>query len=181
MKSKTTCLLLATAALLASCNQEDVATNAAAAPTANSHSPALAKVLESSPTGDAEPIHLIRATAKPGDEITVAGKIMGNANPFVDGRAAFILGDPAVLTACNDIPGDSCDTPWDNCCDSKEDKKRGIATIQVVGADGRVLKEPVEGVGGIAKLAEVTVSGTVAEGSSADLLIINAQAIRSEK
>ena len=138
-------------------------------------------VMKTSPSGEAKPIHLIRATAKPGDEITVNGKIMGNANPFVEGRSIFILGDKEVLTACNEIPGDECDTPWDNCCDSKEDKKRGTATIQVVDAEGRVLKEPVEGIGGLAKLADVTVSGTVAEGSSTNLLIINAQAISTGK
>jgi hypothetical protein len=86
-----------------------------------------------------------------------------------------------VLTACSDTPGDECETPWDNCCDSPEDKKRGTATIQIVDADGRVLKEPVEGVGGLANLATITVTGTVADGSSADLLIINAKAIRTGK
>jgi hypothetical protein len=100
-----------------------------------------------------------------------------SAAAFVDGRAAFILGDPDVLTACNEVPGDECETPWDVCCESPEDKKRATATIQIVGADGRVLKEPLEGVGGLKNLAKVTVSGKVAEGSSADLLIINATAI----
>jgi hypothetical protein len=138
-------------------------------------------VLTAPPSGESKSIHLIRATAKPGDEITVSGKIMGNAKPFVDGRAAFILGDPEVLTPCNLDPSDKCTTPWDACCDSPEDKKRGIATIQVVGADGRVLKEPVEGVGGLVNLTTVTVTGKVAEGSSTDVLIINAQAIRSGK
>jgi len=181
MKMKTTCLMLATVALLASCNQEEATTNSPAAPSAIAPGTALSKVLQTSPTGEATPIHLIRATAQPGDEITVSGKIMGNAKPFVEGHSAFILGDPEVLTPCNEIPGDDCETPWDNCCDSKEDKKRGIATIQVLGADGRVLKEPVEGVGGLDKLADVTVTGIVAQGSSADLLIINAHAIRSGK
>ena len=106
---------------------------------------------------------------------------MGNEKPFVDGRSAFILGDPEVLTPCNEDPADKCKTPWDACCDSPEDKKRGIATIQIVGADGRVLKEPVEGVGGLENLATVTVTGKVADGSSADALIINAQAVRSSK
>ena len=106
---------------------------------------------------------------------------MGNEKPFVAGRSAFILGDPEVLTACNENPADKCTTPWDACCDSPEDKKRGIATIQIVDADGRVLKESVEGVGGLANLATVTVTGKVAEGSSVDALIINARAIRSGK
>lgn len=175
---KTTCLLIATVALLTSCKEKQ--TQATAAP-AKEASAALTAVLATPPTGEPQSIHLVRSSAKPGDEITLSGRIMGNANPFVEGRAAFILGDPKVLTACNDTPGDKCETPWDACCDSPEDKKRGIATIQIVDAEGRVLKESVEGVGGLEKLATVTVTGKVAEGSSADLLIVNARAIRSGK
>lgn len=176
MKTKTTCLILATAALLASCGKKE-----ATAPTVSAPSTSLSAVLTASPTGEPKSIHLIRTTAKPGDEITISGKIMGNEKPFVEGRAAFILGDPEVLTPCNANPDDKCTTPWDACCDSPEDKKRGIATIQIVGADGRVLKEPVEGVGGLANLATVTVSGKVAEGSTTDVMVINAHAIRSGK
>ena len=177
MKTKTAYLALATVVLLASCEKKQTATP----PAASGPSAAFSSVLNAAPTGEPQPIHLIRATAKPGDIITVSGKIMGNDKPFVDGRAAFILGDPQVLTPCNENPADKCTTPWDNCCDSPEDKKRGIATIQIVGADGRVLKEPAAGVTGLANLATVTVTGKVAPGSSADVLIINAQAIRSRK
>ena len=176
MKMKTTCLALATAALLASCEKKETT---ATTPTTSAPSTALSAVLSALPTGAPMPIHLIRASAKPGDVITVSGKIMGNEKPFVEGRSAFILGDPEVLTPCNEDPADKCTTPWDVCCDSPEDKKRGIATIQIVGADGRVLKESVEGVGGLVNLATVTVTGKVADGSSADALIINAQAVRS--
>jgi hypothetical protein len=175
---KTACLALATAALLASCDKKETSVTT---PPTSAPSATLSAVLATSPTGEPKSIHLIRATAKPGDQITVSGKIMGNEKPFVDGRSAFILGDPEVLTACNEDPADKCTIPWDACCDSPEDKKRGIATIQILGADGRVLKESIEGVGGLQKLAAVTVTGKVAEGSSADLLIINAQAIRSGK
>lgn len=178
---KTTCILIATFTLLASCNKQEASTTTDTPASARSISPALSKVLDASPTGEANAIHVIRSTAKSGDKITVSGKIMGNAEPFVEGRSVFILGDPEVLTPCNEKPDDACETPWDVCCDSKEDIKRGIATIQVVDADGRVLKESVEGVGGIAKLAEVTVSGIVAEGSTAEALIINADAIHTGK
>jgi hypothetical protein len=177
MKTRTLCLILS-AAFFASCEKKETA---ATTPAVVAPSAALSAVLATPPTGEAKPIHLIRTTAKPGDEITVSGKIMGNEKPFVDGRSAFILGDTEVLTACNEDPADKCSTPWDVCCDSPEDKKRGIATIQVVGADGRVLKESLEGVGGLAKLAAVTVSGKVAEGSSPDLLIVTATAIRAGK
>jgi hypothetical protein len=175
MKTKTTCLLIASAILLTSCGKKAPQTAAEVSPSAPS--PALAAVLAASATGEATSIAAIRSTAKPGDTITISGKIMGSAKPFVDGRAAFILGDPAVLTPCNENPDDQCTTPWDNCCDSKEDKKRGTATIQIIDAEGRVLKESIQGVGGLQNLADVTVTGKVAEGSSADLLIVNASAV----
>lgn len=181
MKMKTACLTIVSALFLVSCGKKEASVTATTENTSKAQSPALSAVLAALPAGEPAAIHLIRTTAKPGDEITVSGKIMGNANPFVEGRAAFILGDPEVLTACNEKPGDECETPWDTCCDSPEDKKRGTATIQIVDAEGRVLKEQIEGVAGIEKLAHVTVTGIVAEGSSPDLLIITAKAIRSGK
>jgi hypothetical protein len=175
MKTKSTCLLFVSAVLLVSCDKKSAPS--AAEVSASKPSPELTAVLAAPPTAEAKSIVVIRSTAKPGDEITVSGRIMGAKKPFVDGRAAFILGDPEVLTACNEVPGDECETPWDACCDSPEDKKRATATIQIVDADGRVLKEPIEGVGGLKNLANVTVTGKVAEGSSTDLLIVNASAI----
>ena len=175
MKTKTTCLLIASAFLFVSCGKKSAPTTVEVS--ADKPSPALAAVLSAPPAAEVKTIVAVRSTAKPGDEITVSGLIMGSKKPFVDGRAAFILGDPEVLTPCNKVPGDECETPWDNCCDSKEDKKRGTATIQIVDADGRVLKEPIEGVSGLKNLANVTVTGKVAEGSSADLLSVNASAI----
>lgn len=167
--------LLFAAALFAAC--EKSATVESAAPTAGP-SPALMSVLDASPEGEASPIHLVRQTVQPGDKVTVIGQIMGRMEPFVEGRAAFVLGDSEVLTPCNEKPDDPCETPWDTCCDSPEDKQRGTATVQIVGDDGRVLKEDIEGVGGIGKLVKLTVSGKVAEGSTPESLLINATAIR---
>ncbi len=173
MKTK---LILAVACLLASCQEKSTTT---AAPKASpAPSAELSNVLATAPTGEAKAIHVARTTAKPGDEITLTGRIMGSKKPFVEGRAAFIVGDPEVLTACNEMPGDNCETPWDACCDSAEDKKVGIATIQIAGSDGKVLNEGVEGVGGLENLATVVVSGKVAPGSTADALIVNATALQ---
>ncbi len=175
---KTTWLLLAAAGLLASCKEK---TPASADAPATGPSETLTRVLATAPAGSPQAIHTARVSVQPGEEITISGRIMGSSRPFVDGRAAFILGDPEILTPCNENPGDDCDSPWDTCCDTPEDKKRATATIQIVDADGRVLKEAVEGVGGLEKLAHVTVTGKVAESSSADVLLINAQAIRTGK
>ncbi len=168
--------LIAATCLLASCNKETPASHAAPAVA----SEALLAVLSAEPKGEAQSIHVVRETARPGDEVTLKGRIMGNARPFVDGRAAFILGDPEIISACSDIPGDNCSTPWDTCCNTPEEKKTGTATIRITGENGQVLREGLEGVGGLENLATLTVTGNIAEGSSTDLLIVNATAIQLE-
>lgn len=177
MKNKHTSILFASV-LFTACGEKTTTTETTA-PVETSA--ALTAVIDASVEGEPQAIHSARESVKPGDTITLSGRVMGNLHPFVEGRAAFILGDPAVLTACSDRPDDECETPWDNCCDTKEDKMRGTATIQIVGDDGRVLKEPIEGVGGIGKLSTLTVTGTVAEGSSAESLVVNATAIDVRK
>ena len=173
-------ILAAAAALLASCKEKEAA-KAESAPATSSAAPTaeLSKILAAAPSGEATAIHVVRTSVKPGDEITISGKIMGTESPFVSGRAAFVLGDTETLTPCNEQPGDECKTPWDVCCETSEEIKAGTATIQIVGADGRVLKENLEGTGGLAKLAKVTVTGKVAEGSTADALVVNATAIKA--
>lgn len=126
---------------------------------------------------DAAEIHIARETAEPDAEITLKGLVMGRTKPFVDGRAAFVLGDRTLLTPCNEKEDDECSTPWDVCCDSAEDKRKGTATIQIVGEDGRVISQPLRSVHGLVELSSVTVKGRVAEGSTADALIVNATAI----
>ena len=174
-----TIVALAALLVLASCeSKKEAVANATAAQPPSAE---LSKILGTAPSGTPQAIHKVRGTAKPGETITLSGKIMGSVSPFVAGRAAFILGDPEILTPCNEMPGDNCETPWDACCDTPEEKKQGIATIQVVDAQGRALKEPLEGVGGLEKLAKVTITGTVAKESSADVLLVNATAIQAGK
>lgn len=179
MTMKPTHLLLTSVCLLASCQEKQQASSGDSGMPAAQESSALHAVLATLPKGDSQAIHTVKESAKPGDEVTIKGRIMGNSKPFVEGRSAFILGDPSIIHACSDNPGDECDTPWDSCCNTPEEKKKAIATVQIVNEEGRVLKEPVEGVGGLSKLATVTVTGKVAEGSSAGVLIVNATAIRA--
>lgn len=169
--------LLAPILLLASCGGDDPEESAAAPAAPAESSAELLSIFEAGAGSSPQSISQLRASVQPGDEVTVSGRVMGNVQPFVEGRAVFLLGDPSVLTSCDERPDDPCETPWDNCCNTPEDKKRGIATIQVVGSDGRVLGEGIEGVRGLGTLDTVTVDGVVAEGSGPDLLVINADAI----
>lgn len=177
-------LILAAAAFTTvSCKEQPQASTTPAEKSAAPKAPSAAfqQVLATAPKEKSGEIHVVRTSAKPGDEITLTGRIMGNSKPFVEGRAAFIIADTGILTACSDKPGDNCDTPWDACCNTKEEKKIALATIQIVDAEGRVLKEEIEDQSGLKKLGNVTVTGKVAEGSSADSLVVNATAIRVEE
>lgn len=129
---------------------------------------------------DPKSITALRETAKPGDQVTLTGLVMGRKKPFVDGRAAFILGDPGKLTPCNKIPDDHCETPWDACCDDPDVKRAGTATIQLVDADQRVLKQEIKGAHGLKELSSVTLTGTVDKTSTPEALIINATVLHVE-
>ena len=141
-----------------------------------SNSDLSAVLLESAPP-DALTVTEARKNPKPGIEVTISGKVMGKMDPFVDGRALLTLGDPAKLTTCDLIPGDSCETPWDVCCDDPDLIKESIATVQVVDDQGRPLKAGLKGLGGMKELSSLVIKGTVAEGSNADNLLINATGI----
>jgi hypothetical protein len=134
---------------------------------------------------DAKDIKETKASAqkgdiKKGDTVTLQGRIGGRAEPFVKGRAIFILAD-GRLVACNEKPGDACKSPWDFCCETQESLKANTATIQVTGTDGKPLKIAAENAGGLKKLAKIVVVGTVSEVTKEGAFVINATKIFVEK
>jgi len=138
---------------------------------------ALTKIFLPTAPADAVAISLALTTAKPGETITISGEIMGSSNPFIDGRAMLVLGDPTKLTPCNRMPGDACETPWDTCCDDPDVVASSIATIQILDEDGSPLKIGLKGLQGIKELSFLTITGTVAEGSNEKNLLVNATGI----
>lgn len=170
------CLALAFLAL-ASCENKQTEARSTEAPPA----PSFETYFTDEAIAGARPISEARTSAKPGDEIVVNGLVMGREKVFVDGRASFLLGDRTKLTPCNAVPGDECATPWDACCDSKETKRGNIASIQILGEDGRVLSGGLKGVHGLKALSDVTVSGTVDRSSTAENLVVNAKSIHISK
>lgn len=130
-------------------------------------------VLGEAPAG-AKDVVAVKGEAKVGDTVVVRGRVGGSPSPLVEGRASFQLID-ASLKACGEgNPDDKCETPWDFCCEDPKAIAAHSASIQVVGADGRPMRSGLKGVGGLKPLSEVTVKGTVAQGSDSGALVINA-------
>ena len=168
-------LLFATCAALAivSCKQKAEPEVASTTP----NTTGIESVILKAEPANALSIAKIRQSVEPGQTITLAGKVIGNRAPFVEGRAMVVLGDPAKLTSCDLRPEDACATPWDVCCDEPGDIKNFTATIQVIDADGKLLKQGLKGVSGIQELSQLVVTGVIAEGSNADNLLVNATGI----
>ena len=179
MKTIITISAILAAFSLSSCKESETTLETSAEISAPD--PALEKYFTDEAIADGQQITAARTTAKPGDEITLSGLVMGRTKVFVDGRASFILGDRTTLTPCSAMEDDHCSTPWDACCDSKQALLKGIGSVQIVGEDGRVLSGEIRGMKGLKELSAVTITGTVASQSSPDSLVVNATKIHVSK
>ncbi len=127
------------------------------------------------PTG-ARPVSEVKADANASGDVIVHGRIGGRRDPFVKHAAMFLLADSG-LKPCNELHGDSCPTPWDYCCESREAIAAGTATVQVLGNDGKPLAIGVKGRQGLDPLAKVTVAGEIMPRGDTGVLVINAKQI----
>ena len=78
-----------------------------------------------------------RESAKDGDPIVIVGRIGGSDNPWIEGRAAFMLLDASKLMVA--IGEDSSDEElcMDDCCAAE---RAGCTTlVKVVDADGKLV------------------------------------------
>ena len=109
--------------------------------------------------------------AKVGDKVTLVGRIGGSEEPFVEGRAIFTIVDTRVKACGEGTAMDSCKTPWDYCCEPREDLTANMATVRVVGPDGQPLKAGLQDVRGLKLLARVAVVGIVAQAEDGNLVV----------
>lgn len=135
--------------------------------------------LKESPT-TASNVGELKKSAKEGDEIVLRGQIGGQAKDvFNSSRATFMVAD-MKLKACNKLPGDTCETPWDFCCVPVNEKAANIAFVQVVDAKGKLLKSTLKGANGLDHLSVVVVKGKVAKVDGTNM-IVNATGIYVEQ
>ncbi len=138
--------------------------------------PKIESVFLSSEPGGALSVIEARKRAEPGTALTVTGRIAGAMEPFSADYATFVLADESLMT-CERNPGDSCQTPWDACCVDPKDIAASRLTVQILGEDGRPIDRSLKSVHDLAELDTLVVTGTVADGSSEQNLILNADGI----
>ncbi len=125
-------------------------------------------VLASAPA-DASSVTEIKANAAEGDEVVLRARIGGRKQPIDAGSPVFVVMDLSI-PHCGEIPGDSCGTPWDYCCETPESIMANAATIRVPGEMGPAAA-------GFAPLDEVIVVGTVGPRPADNVLTVDAAGV----
>ena len=125
---------------------------------------------------DAQAVVAVKTEAEPDSEVVVQGRIGGRADPFVAGRAVFLLTDVRLPT-CAQREGDTCRQPWDYCCEPAEKILAHTMTVQVVDATGKPLEANLRGAGGLEPMARVVVKGKVSRREAGGVFVVDAHGI----
>jgi hypothetical protein len=118
----------------------------------------------------ARPVGEIVASARPGEQVAVTGRVGGAEKVFVDGYAAFTIVDPRV-EPCGASKMDDCPTPWDYCCDSPEVMAANALSVELV-ANGKPLRANARGFHGLDHMKTVVVVGEVARDEAGNVRVL---------
>jgi hypothetical protein len=161
---KTLALLLLATVALAGCSKRQTEQNAEA-----DFSAVGAKYLAESEPADAKPV--AEAIGAENDaEVTVVGRIGGAENPWFDDLAAFTIVDPS-LKACSDIPGDTCEKPWDYCCERAKLPTHSVA-VKFTDEKGSVVPADARKLFKVEPLQTVVVHGKLKKDASGQTAVI---------
>jgi hypothetical protein len=126
-------------------------------------------LLASEPDG-AEGVIDVRKNAKDGGEVVLVGRIGGQDDPWVEGRAAFSVVDPSIKS-CIDM-GDNCPKPWDYCCTDQETLAASKALVKVVDEQGELVKAHARDLLKVKELQTVVVRGKAQRDSAGNLTVL---------
>jgi len=168
------------AVALSSCSKNETTTTTTPGEGGNDSGIAETVITKTAPEGAVSVVDA-RAQAKPGDAITVRGKVGGKINSISDAAAILVLADEKAITSCDDIHGDECPTPWDYCCEESSKIAASTATIQLRDGDGKIVRSTLRGLSGLKELSHLVIAGTVDSTSTPEALIVNADKIHVEK
>jgi hypothetical protein len=128
-----------------------------------------AKYLLSSEPPGAQDVKDVLASAQDGDDVTVVGRIGGDANPWIDGLAAFNIADLS-LKPCSEVEGDNCPKPWDYCCEPELAACRTL--VKVVDEGGHVVSGGARELLQLEELQTVVVRGKASRDDAGNVSVL---------
>jgi hypothetical protein len=75
------------------------------------------------------------------------------------------------LKACSDIPGDTCEKPWDYCCETHK-LANATALVKVLDDQGDIVKAGARSLLNVQELSTVIVQGTAKRDDSGNLTVL---------
>jgi hypothetical protein len=137
-------------------------------PTAGSPSPEGTAYKLAEEPGGVLGVHDAREESKDDEQIAVVGRIGGDANPWVEGQAAFLIVDPSMQPCKAD---EGCPTPWDYCCDADQ-LAENKAMVKVVDASGKTVATDARKLLGLKELQTVVVRGRAKRDEAGNLTVL---------
>ncbi|MFN0018620.1 MAG: hypothetical protein ACKVP0_10195 [Pirellulaceae bacterium] len=104
--------------------------------------------------------------AKDGEPIVVVGRLGGGVEPWIDGRAAFLLVDTRILPSCQEE--DQCKA---DCPDCAKEMLAASTMVKFLGDDGKVLPVDARTLLGVKEQETVVIEGVASRDKSGNVSI----------
>ncbi len=118
-----------------------------------------------------------RMGVRPGEPISLIGRIGGSRSPIVSNRAVFTIVDPEMKCCLETGDEDHCPRPWDYCCSDRTKLAAAMATIEICGPDGKPLALSLEKDGTLKPLALIAVNGVLETPDASGSFVVRARGI----
>ena len=125
-------------------------------------------LLKEEPSG-AKNVTEVRASAGDAQDVVVVGRIGGSQSPLTKSLAAFLIVD-VVAKPCNELPGDTCATPWDYCCEA--DLPGKTLPVRVYDDKGEIMATDARTLLGLKELDTVVIRGKTKRDASKNIEIV---------
>lgn len=136
-----------------------------------------AEVFTTERPADAEDLLKVKNAATSGDSVVFLARVGGQVKTFLDGQAVFVVADPGLVSCELMGAEDHCDVPWDYCCEDFEDRRAGMATVRILGPDGRPVKATAMGAGKLDHSKFVVIDGVVSDMNDGGMFVVDARQI----
>lgn len=121
--------------------------------------------LTSEPVGALEVLDA-KDQAKDGEPVVVVGRLGGGLNPWVDGRAAFLIVDTRILPSCEEAGHCTAD-----CADCAKEMMAASTMVKFLGQDGKVLPVDARKLLGVKEQETVVVQGVASRDKTGNVSI----------
>jgi hypothetical protein len=111
-----------------------------------------------------------REEAKDGDPIVIVGRIGGAANPWIEGRAAFMLLDASMTLVANRTDSAESEICLDDCCATE--RAASTTLVKFVDQSGRVVAADARQLLGVSADDMVVVRGTVSKDENGNFVVL---------